>query len=167
MRLRADVFQWKTCSTFGERSCSIYPNRTIIGKFIVAKTAVSLAITSVDEGISNASQVEVLDKMTFTSNLGSRVKIKVDGDTDCSEYYSGFMIYFPVTVNYNTPTYYNYSYDYSDYGNREEYCFSGAMSFDILIDGTIALSLSNPLSGHHNKVYETDKYKITITVINK
>ena len=143
------------------------PNRTIIGKFIVAKTAVSLAITSVDEGISNASQVEVLDKMTFTSNLGSRVKIKVDGDTDCSEYYSGFMIYFPVTVNYNTPTYYNYSYDYSDYGNREEYCFSGAISFDILIDGILIQKLSKPLFSHHNKVYETDKYKITITVVNK
>ena len=143
------------------------PNRTITGKFVVAKIAVSLEITSVDEGISDASQVEELDKMTFTSDLGSRVKIKVNGSTHHSEYYSGFMIYFPVTVNHNTPTYYNYSYDYSDYGNREEYCFSGAMSFDILIDGTITQSLSKPLSSHHNKVYETDKYKITITVIQK
>lgn len=134
---------------------------------MVSKTSVNLVIITECESVIDPTVVDVKDKMTFTTNLGSRVKLKVFGDTRHSEYYTGFMIDFPVTVEPNTPTYYNYSYEYSDYGDRFEYCTSGAMSFDILIDGIAVQHLSKPLSDHHNKVYLTDKYEIVITIVQK
>ena len=148
-------------------SFTVSSNRTIIGKFAVAKTAVSLTITTEREGESNNTYQEWDSYILFDSSLGSRMKFKIYGDTSSSEYYSGPIVYYPVTVNANTRIWYEYYYFFSDYGDREEYSSSSASSFDILIDGTIAQSLSKPLSGHHNKVYETDKYKITITVVNK
>ena len=148
-------------------SFTVSSNRTIIGKFAVAKTAVSLTITTEREGESNNTYQEWDSYILFDSSLGSRMKFKIYGDTSSSEYYSGPIVYYPVTVNANTRIWYEYYYFFSDYGDREEYSSSSASSFDILIDGTIAQSLSKPLSGHHNKVYETDKYNITITVVNK
>ncbi len=148
-------------------SFTVSSNRTIIGKFAVAKTAVSLTITTEREGESNNTYQEWDSYILFDSSLGSRMKFKIYGDTSSSEYYSGPIVYYPVTVNANTRIWYEYYYFFSDYGDREEYSSSSASSFDILIDGILIQSLSKPLSGHHNKVYETDKYKITITVVNK
>ena len=148
-------------------SFTVSSNRTIIGKFAVAKTAVSLIITTEREGESNNTYQEWDSYILFDSSLGSRMKFKIYGDTSSSEYYSGPIVYYPVIVNANTRIWYEYYYFFSDYGDREEYSSSSASSFDILIDGTIAQSLSKPLSGHHNKVYETDKYKISITVVEK
>ena len=148
-------------------SFTVSSNRTITGKFIVAKTAVSLTITTEREGESNNTYQEWDSYILFDSSLGSRMKFKIYGDTSSSEYYSGPIVYYPVTVNANTRIWYEYYYFFSDYGDREEYSSSSASSFDILIDGTIAQSLSKPLSGHHNKVYETGKYKISITVVEK
>ncbi len=144
-----------------------YSNRTITGKFAVAKTALSLTITTEREGESNNTYQEWDSYILFDSSLGSRMKFKIYGDTSSSEYYSGPIVYYPVTVNANTRIWYEYYYFFSDYGDREEYSSSSASSFDILIDGILIQSLSKPLSGHHNKVYETGKYKITITVVNK
>ena len=126
-----------------------------------------MTITTEREGESNNTYQEWDSYILFDSSLGSRMKFKIYGDTSSSEYYSGPIVYYPVTVNANTRIWYEYYYFFSDYGDREEYSSSSASSFDILIDGTIAQSLSKPLSGHHNKAYETDKYKITITVVNK
>lgn len=148
-------------------SFTVSSNRTIIGKFAVAKTAVSLTITTEREGESNNTYQEWDSYILFDSSLGSRMKFKIYGDTSSSEYYSGPIVYYPVTVNANTRIWYEYYYFFSDYGDREEYSSSSASSFDILIDGILIQSLSKPLSGHHNKVYETDKYKITITVVEK
>ena len=148
-------------------SFTVSSNRTIIGKFAVAKTVVSLTITTEREGESNNTYQEWDSYILFDSSLGSRMKFKIYGDTSSSEYYSGPIVYYPVTVNANTRIWYEYYYFFSDYGDREEYSSSSASSFDILIDGILIQSLSKPLSGHHNKVYETGKYKITITVVNK
>ena len=126
-----------------------------------------MTITTEREGESNNTYQEWDSYILFDSSLGSRMKFKIYGDTSSSEYYSGPIVYYPVTVNANTRIWYEYYYFFSDYGDREEYSSSSASSFDILIDGILIQSLSKPLSGHHNKVYETDKYKITITVVNK
>lgn len=126
-----------------------------------------MTITTEREGESNNTYQEWDSYILFDSSLGSRMKFKIYGDTSSSEYYSGPIVYYPVTVNTNTRIWYEYYYFFSDYGDREEYSSSSASSFDILIDGTVVQSLSNPLSSHHNKTYETDTYKITITVIEK
>lgn len=128
---------------------------------------VNLTFTTESEGIADAVIVDVKSKISFTSNLGNRIRLKIDGDTHSSEYYTGFMIYYPISVNPNTPTYYEYSYDYSDYGDRAEYCSSGVLSYDIIIDGVTVQSLANPLLNHNNKSYETDKFEIYITIIQK
>lgn len=144
-----------------------YPNRTITAEFIVSKIAVSLSIMSEREGESNNTFQEWDSYISFDNSLGNRMKLVIYGQTSSSEYYSGPIVYYPVTVYPNARKWYEYSYFFSDYGEREEYSDSSAGTFDIVIDGTVVQSLSNPLPSHHNKTYETDNYKITITVIEK
>ncbi len=142
-------------------------NRTIIGKFIVAKTAISLNVTLETDRESNNTYQEIEDYISFDNTLGSRMKLTIYGDTSTSEYYTSFQIYYPITLGNSVRGIYEYYYLFSDYGDREEYCNSGATKFDIQIDGTVIQSLSAPFSNHHNKTYETDKYKITIKVVEK
>ena len=144
-----------------------YPNRTITGKFVESKMVVTLSIISETEGESNNTYQEWNSYISFENSLGNRMKLVISGQTSSSEYYSGPIVYYPVTVSPNARKWYEYSYFFSDYGEREEYSNSSAGTFDILIDGTVVQSLSNPLPSHHNKTYETDKYKITITVIER
>lgn len=91
-------------------SFTVSSNRTIIGKFAVAKTAVSLTITTEREGESNNTYQEWDSYILFDSSLGSRMKFKIYGDTSSSEYYSGPIVYYPVTVNANTRIWYEYYY---------------------------------------------------------
>ena len=142
-------------------------NRTIMGKFTVDKTTVSLAITTEKEGQSNNTFQEWEYSVSFENTLGSRVELVISGDTSTSEYYTGFKIYYPVWLTSNVSKVYEYFYSFSDYGDREEYGNSAASKFDIRIDGVVIQSLKMPFSSHHNKIYESDKYKITITVVEK
>ena len=144
-----------------------YSNRTIMGKFTVDKTTVSLAITTEKEGQSNNTFQEWEYSVSFENTLGSRVELVISGDTSTSEYYTGFKIYYPVWLTSNVSKVYEYFYSFSDYGDREEYGNSAASKFDIRIDGVVIQSLKMPFSSHHNKIYESDKYKITITVVEK
>ena len=148
-------------------SFTVSSNRTITGKFVIARTAVDLSITIESERETNNTYQEIEDYILFENTLGSRMKLKINGNTSTSEYYTSFQVYYPVAINSNVRTIYEYYYLFSDYGDREEYCNSAANSCDILIDGTVVKNLSMPFSSHHNKTYETDKYKITITVVEK
>lgn len=69
-----------------------------------------MTITTEREGESNNTYQEWDSYILFDSSLGSRMKFKIYGDTSSSEYYSGPIVYYPVTVNANTRIWYEYYY---------------------------------------------------------
>ncbi len=156
-----------SCESLLPEKDHLYPNRTIMGKFVVSEIPVSITITTEEKGQNNNTFQEWEYSVSFESTLGSHVELAISGDTSTSEYYTGFKIYYPVWLTSNVSKVYEYYYFFSDYGDREEYGNSAASKFDIRIDGVVVQSLKMPFSSHHNKVYETDKYKITIIVVEK
>ena len=113
--------------------------------------------------------------ITFSSELGSRMKLKIYGDTDFTPNTYGWSpgneISYPLYVTQNTETMFNrHEWNSTQYDHEAAYASETPTSFDLLIDDKVILSALKSqtatlfLTDFNGKIYTANGYQIVLSI---
>ena len=120
-----------------------------------------------NEGSNSANAGYSDNYITVNSNLGSRLSVKVYGESNYQDFY------YPINIMSNTKTQYGaYEWRVIDYDGNTDESNATPTSFDVLIDNVVVLNrLATPtgektllFAKFNGKTYSSNNYKITFEV---
>lgn len=142
-------------------------NSTLTANFSIAEIPVNISFVLGNESNNSANAGYSDNYITVNSNLGSRLSIKVYGESN----YQGFN--YPINIVPNTKTQYGaYEWRAIDYDGNTEESNATPTSFDVLIDNVVILNKLTTPTGErtllfakfNGKTYLFNNYKITFEV---
>lgn len=140
---------------------------TLQANFSITAVPVNISIVLGNESNNSANSGYSNNYITVNSNLGSRLSIKVYGDSN----YQGFN--YPINIGANTKIQFGaYEWTAVDYDGNTEESNATPTSFDVLIDNVVILNKLTTPTGErtllfakfNGKTYSSNNYKITFEV---